>query len=288
MNEQEQASLLAQWLEHRDRANELDPEVKEAVLALRPDLAPTANVDIDEILNEVLVGPLASEADSESITALMQWMEQRPGQAPPSDTDPEVMEAVLAMRPDLAPPLRVDMAQILGQVTSGPLASDSTANDGLVSLGTVRSQHQDRKGTSIAIGFGLLAAAATTLFAINIAGKPPVEDSTNSGDVVELARTVDQASSPPPQSKSEERPKKVHESTDLAPTTTVREQHPSETDSAFHDLGHLETIPKINSESNIAVSSAEMGALSWSEEGAIQSAPSDTNSDKASFSSASS
>ena len=196
MSEQEKANRLARWLDHGDGAEDLESEVMEAVLALRPDLAPPPNVDIHEILDDVVLGPLSSsaETDAESITALMQWMEQRPGQSPPSDTNPEVIEAVLAMRPDLAPPLQVDMAQILAEVSSGPLAQEPAAEERLISLGTVRSQRQDRKGVAIAIGFGLLAAAATTLFAIRITKDTPVHDSPSDENVVEVAKAIDETS----------------------------------------------------------------------------------------------
>lgn len=64
MNEQDQARRLAEWLEDPALGvpDEVDPDVVEAVLALRPDLAPAATVSLDEILGGVRTGPMASPA----------------------------------------------------------------------------------------------------------------------------------------------------------------------------------------------------------------------------------
>lgn len=50
------------------------------------------------------------------------WLEQ--GGEPPEDLDPEVIEAISILRPDLAPPPRVDLDDILASVQEGPLAAE--------------------------------------------------------------------------------------------------------------------------------------------------------------------
>lgn len=58
--------------------------------------------------------------------ALARWLED-PRQPPPDDLDPEVVEAVLCLKPELAPPPRVTADEILGDVRSGPLARPPSA-----------------------------------------------------------------------------------------------------------------------------------------------------------------
>jgi len=62
MNEQEQAELLAAWLEDPSSGTPtgLDPDVVEGVVALHPELAPAPRLSADDILGEVRTGPLAN------------------------------------------------------------------------------------------------------------------------------------------------------------------------------------------------------------------------------------
>lgn len=53
---------------------------------------------------------------------LATWLDAHPGEAPPEGIDPAVVEAVYALRPDLAPAPRVTLDDILGGVTTGPFA----------------------------------------------------------------------------------------------------------------------------------------------------------------------
>jgi hypothetical protein len=54
--------------------------------------------------------------------ALGRWLEAAPGTLPPDDLDPEVVESVYALRPELAPAPRVTAEDILASLTAGPLA----------------------------------------------------------------------------------------------------------------------------------------------------------------------
>ena len=51
---------------------------------------------------------------------LAQWLEAHPGTPPPDGIDPEVIEAVYSLRPELAPAPNVDLDDILDSVERGP------------------------------------------------------------------------------------------------------------------------------------------------------------------------
>ncbi len=90
MNEQKQAERLAAWLEDAnsipgedgtpadrtlDGLEELDADVRETLIALRPELAPAPRVSVDDILAGVTEGPLAaaptgSEAEEDPKSAM--------------------------------------------------------------------------------------------------------------------------------------------------------------------------------------------------------------------------
>jgi hypothetical protein len=54
---------------------------------------------------------------------LARWLAGPAGDPPPDDLDPDVVDAVLATRPDRLPPPRVTAEEILASVTTGPLAA---------------------------------------------------------------------------------------------------------------------------------------------------------------------
>ena len=60
--------------------------------------------------------------ESDQATALANWLEEHPGQRPPPDVDGDVLEALYALRPDLAPAPRLTIDDILGGLSAGPLA----------------------------------------------------------------------------------------------------------------------------------------------------------------------
>ncbi len=55
--------------------------------------------------------------------ALADWLAKNPGVEPPEGVDSDVIEAVYSLRPDLAPAPRVSIDDILGLVSTGPLAA---------------------------------------------------------------------------------------------------------------------------------------------------------------------
>lgn len=58
--------------------------------------------------------------------SLGRWLERGPGTIPPEDIDSDVIEAVYALRPDLAPAPRLTADDILASVTRGPLADPTS------------------------------------------------------------------------------------------------------------------------------------------------------------------
>ncbi len=67
---------------------------------------------------------------------LAEWLDAHPGEPPPEGVDAEVVEAVYALRPDLAPAPRVTIDDILAGVTTGPFAqARDAAPDGAPAFG---------------------------------------------------------------------------------------------------------------------------------------------------------
>lgn len=54
---------------------------------------------------------------------LAEWLDNHPENEPPADLDPEVVEALYVLRPDLAPAPRVTVDELLAGLTTGPFAS---------------------------------------------------------------------------------------------------------------------------------------------------------------------
>ncbi len=100
----------------------------------------------------------------EKSKALMEWLEANQGEVPPAEVEPEVIEAVYALRPDLAPKPAVDVSMILDKIESGPFAdnknSSDTVQNNLVSLAKAR------KNNKIWGSLGLFAAAAMVLIVV--------------------------------------------------------------------------------------------------------------------------
>jgi len=100
----------------------------------------------------------------EKSKALMEWLEANQGEAPPADVAPEVIEAVYALRPDLAPRPSVDLSMILDKIDSGPFATNRDEidkdKDNLISLAGARKRNK------IWSSIGLVAAAAMVLIVV--------------------------------------------------------------------------------------------------------------------------
>ncbi len=58
----------------------------------------------------------------EQATQLARWLEEHPGATPPEGLDPDVLEAIYTLRPDLAPAPSFTIDDILADITAGPFA----------------------------------------------------------------------------------------------------------------------------------------------------------------------
>jgi hypothetical protein len=83
-------------------------------------------------------------SDETQAQALAEWLAAPPGTAPPSGLDPEVIEAVYALRPEMAPAPRVSVEDILADVVSGPVsapdASEPVHLAEVIELGPLRRE----------------------------------------------------------------------------------------------------------------------------------------------------
>ncbi|MEL6348882.1 MAG: tetratricopeptide repeat protein [Myxococcota bacterium] len=163
---------LARWLEDARAGQvsappaDLEPEVVEAVYALRPDLAPDPELSIDDVLDAVMEGPFApAAADRE---ALARWLDDG---RQPEDLDTDIAETVYALRPDLAPDPELSIADILDGISEGPFAAapaptgDSPPEE--ADGAAVISLASRRRRWSAWSAVGLVAAAALALIIIN-------------------------------------------------------------------------------------------------------------------------
>ncbi|MFT5685256.1 MAG: hypothetical protein ACI8RZ_006205, partial [Myxococcota bacterium] len=193
VSDNHQAELLARWLSESSRGEPapegLDADAVEAILALRPDLAPPARVDIRDILDAVEDGPFAASTDGE-VAALADWL----GGGDLDDTSDlvgsDIQETVFALRPDLAPAPRVDMDDIFGAVTEGPFAEPAEPIAEIapvVSLADVREQRASRRRWWAPVG--AIAAAAAALLMIN----PAVMNLPAPTQDLSIERSMDQS-----------------------------------------------------------------------------------------------
>ena len=104
---EENAKKLALWIEGTRSAEEIDPEIVEAVYVLRPDLAPQPQLSSEEIIAQVQAGPFSQSSAPEAI-------------GDEEEIAFEVMQTL--MRPDLIEPPKLGIDQILGSLEHGPLA----------------------------------------------------------------------------------------------------------------------------------------------------------------------
>ncbi len=78
---------------------------------------------------------------------LADWLSQPPGTDPPAGLEPEVVAAVYAVRPDLAPSPRTRIGDVLGRVTTGPFAEAQGDGGEVVSLSAARARAAEREAS---------------------------------------------------------------------------------------------------------------------------------------------
>ncbi len=118
-----QAALLANALDNGPGHDwtEMDGDVREAVYALRPELAPALRDGLlDEALSEVMEGPLAVEPGPEEVaeaSALAAALETST-----TALDADLAHTVYALSPARAPDPDIALDAVLDAVTTGPFA----------------------------------------------------------------------------------------------------------------------------------------------------------------------
>ncbi len=118
-----QAALLAHALDRGPGHDwsKVDDDVREAVYALRPELAPPLREGLlDEALAEILDGPLAAEPTAEELEEARALAEAL--DAPTPTLDPDISDAIYALSPGRARAPNVSIDDILDSVATGPFA----------------------------------------------------------------------------------------------------------------------------------------------------------------------
>lgn len=173
MNESSQAERVARWLDQPmggDVPDDVDADVIEAIFALRPEAAPAPRITIDDILAEVVEGPLSSvtaQEDDEAL-ALVRTMSD-PDES--IDADPVALQGLYALRPDRAPAPRLDIDDILASVTAGPFAArPAGANTPMAAAGPDEAPANviplRARGRWLLPGLGAMLAAALALLVV--------------------------------------------------------------------------------------------------------------------------
>jgi hypothetical protein len=108
--------------------------------------------------------------EEEQERLLSAWLAEPPGTPAPEGLPPEVLAAVVLLRPDRAPAPRVSLDEVLQSVTTGPFAAGQTAAAGEGSVVALRPRQVRRWWAGAALG-GVLAAAAALLFVVPMAGR---------------------------------------------------------------------------------------------------------------------
>ena len=169
----ERAEALAQWLSTPAGGpipDSLEPEVVEAIIALRPERAPPHTITIEAVLAAITDGPLMDPAVAD---ALQRWLAAGPGTDPPPVLPVGVVETTYALRPEMAPSLGVSIDDVLAGVTKGPLASEAVDGEdghiqrpaavGVAPVDSIAQQAlvsvRRKRWTGTAVGMTAMAAA---------------------------------------------------------------------------------------------------------------------------------
>ncbi len=123
-------------------------------------------------------------SENSDIQRLVTWLESHPGDPPPADLDPEVVEAVYLLRPDLAPAPRVGMEDIFARIKNGPLAhEDSEVTQEHLSHSPLASPNEMPPPSPM--GLALQTDDIPTELALD---RPdPLTETAGTGEVVELS-----------------------------------------------------------------------------------------------------
>ena len=162
--EEHQAEQLAQWLASPTEGPppDLDADVLEGLYALRPDLAPSPRLRAEDILADLLEGPLALPAtDLLAATAMADWLDS--GGSAPDVLDDDVIEGITALRPELAAPPSLTADDILADLADPGAVTVQAAETTAAPANNHRWFLLGAAG-----GSGLLAVAAAALFTLTV------------------------------------------------------------------------------------------------------------------------
>jgi len=123
--EARQAAQLALALERGvDGAwDNIDPDLAEAIFALRPELAPPPRAGLlDELFDELLDGPFAQEPSKEERLDAAALADALDTLGPPNIDDNDVSETIFALATHRAPAPNLSIDDILDSVATGPFA----------------------------------------------------------------------------------------------------------------------------------------------------------------------
>lgn len=162
-------------------------------------------------------------SESSEAKLLADWLQSPPGTPAPEGLGADVVAGVYALRPDLAPPLRLTLDEVLGSVSAGPFAGASTRKDAarVAERVDLRASVEPRRAAASRAGsrrvwwaipgVGLVvAAAAVTLIAVRVGrGLSP--------ESPEVARLSEMPAAAPVGGASEEMATKPAEADGVAP-----------------------------------------------------------------------
>jgi hypothetical protein len=125
MSEHNEAQALARWLDEKSGTpppKDMNPGVIEAVLILKPSMAPPAQLSIEDVLEVVTNGPFLDSAIADT---LKDWLQSEPGTPPPPALPIGVVETAYALHPNMAPETTLRIEDVLDGVRQGPFARTS-------------------------------------------------------------------------------------------------------------------------------------------------------------------
>lgn len=238
------AELLARWLDGpatpeaadavwAEVREGLEPEVLEAVVALRPELAPAPQLDLDALLDGLTEGPLqpVSAEEAAAAAALADWLDSPAGDIPEDGLDDDVLESLHALRPERAAAPSLDLDALLDTVSTGPLAAGGAAATGAPTMGAATTVEDgsalaDEPAPVVDLaaaraarmprwmlpGAGLIAVAATALLVV----LPTADEAMQGAPAAEAPAHMDEARPAPAPSAMKMKKRKAAADTGLA------------------------------------------------------------------------
>jgi|GEM_PF-4465826 len=196
-------------------------------------------------------------SEEHQASILAQWLDATAGTPPPEDLNEEILGAIYALRPDRAPPHRVQLEHILGSLVEGPVADpavaaaaislnpdrapahrvgideilDSVTSGPFAEQAPVVDLAQARRRRQRWVTAGAIAAAAMALFVVM-----PISDKA---EMAPSAQIAENAAAPQKEAKRAKRAKRAPNKT--AQRTSIQKKTESLSREAQPDL---EAMPR--------------------------------------------